>query len=215
VNEKIITQEERDLWRFEAAGECGTPSEEDERILRLLKALEAAEASIKEISDRLYKAGAISVGCSARAEKAEAELSVVLQSMVFIAAEFDCPASNEATIIDAIHAFKGKYKEAERLVKEAKEMNKQCRKSALDWRESADTMRALAGKETSRAEQAEAQVARLTAERDWLAKVCAMHCRDKSTDDSQCNISDCAPVHCRHASADQWKEAARKSVEGK
>lgn len=28
-----ITQEERDLWRFEASDECGTPSDEDERIL--------------------------------------------------------------------------------------------------------------------------------------------------------------------------------------
>ena len=55
---------------------------------------------------------------------------------------------------------------------------------------------------------------RLTQMLDWLAKVCAMHCRDKSTDDSECNISDCAPVHCSHASADQWKEAASKAVAG-
>ena len=39
-----ISQEERDLWRFEASDECGTPSEEDERILSLLKTLEASEA---------------------------------------------------------------------------------------------------------------------------------------------------------------------------
>ena len=42
-----ISQEERDLWRFEASDECGTPSEEDERILRLLKALEASEADLE------------------------------------------------------------------------------------------------------------------------------------------------------------------------
>ena len=42
-----ISQEERDLWRFEATDECGTPSEDDERILRLLKALEASEADLE------------------------------------------------------------------------------------------------------------------------------------------------------------------------
>ena len=61
-------------------------------------------------------------------------------------------------------------------------------------------------------ESAEAEVARLNKERDWLAEKCAMHCHDKSTDDSQCNISDCGPVHCLHASADEWKEAASQSV---
>ena len=60
--------------------------------------------------------------------------------------------------------------------------------------------------------KAEAENARLTKMVDWLAKVCAMHCRDKSTDDSQCCISNCGPVHCRHASADQWSEAASRAV---
>lgn len=53
---------------------------------------------------------------------------------------------------------------------------------------------------------------RLTKMVDWLAEKCAMHCHDKSTDDSQCNILDCGPVHCLHASADQWKEAASRAV---
>lgn len=44
-----ISQEERDLWRFEAADVCSTPSEEDKRILRLLKALEASEAEVKRL----------------------------------------------------------------------------------------------------------------------------------------------------------------------
>lgn len=57
----------------------------------------------------------------------------------------------------------------------------------------------------ARAEKAEAMV-------DWLSKVCAVHCRDKCTDDSQCNVSGCASVHCRHASADHWQEAARRAV---
>ena len=47
MNLKEISQEERDLWRFEASDECGTPSEDDERILRLLKALEASEADLE------------------------------------------------------------------------------------------------------------------------------------------------------------------------
>ena len=61
-------------------------------------------------------------------------------------------------------------------------------------------------------EQAEARAERAEAMVDWLAEKCAMHCRDKNTDDSQCSISNCGPVHCRHASADQWKEAARLAV---
>ena len=44
-----ISQEERDLWRFEASDECGMSSDEDERILRLLKALEASEAELKRL----------------------------------------------------------------------------------------------------------------------------------------------------------------------
>ena len=47
MNLKEISQDERDLWRFEASDECGTPSEDDERILRLLKALEASEADLE------------------------------------------------------------------------------------------------------------------------------------------------------------------------
>ncbi len=39
-----ISKEERDLWRIEASDECGTPSDEDERILRLINALETTEA---------------------------------------------------------------------------------------------------------------------------------------------------------------------------
>ena len=62
------------------------------------------------------------------------------------------------------------------------------------------------------AEQAEADVARLTKERDWLAKVCTRHCRDIWSDGSQCSVSYCAPVNCKHSSADQWKEAARRAV---
>ena len=42
-----ISQEERDLWRFEASDECGTHSDEDERILRLLAAFEACESDLE------------------------------------------------------------------------------------------------------------------------------------------------------------------------
>ena len=55
MNTIEISQEERDLWRFEAADECGSPSEEDVRILRLLKALVASEAEVKA-ADRLNTA---------------------------------------------------------------------------------------------------------------------------------------------------------------
>lgn len=50
---------------------------------------------------------------------------------------------------------------------------------------------------------------KLREEVNWLAKMCATHCRDKSFDNAQCSIQDCAPLHCYHASAEQWKEAAR------
>ena len=53
---------------------------------------------------------------------------------------------------------------------------------------------------------------KLREEVNWLAKMCATHCRDKSFDNAQCSIQDCAPIHCYHASAEQWKEAAREAV---
>ena len=53
---------------------------------------------------------------------------------------------------------------------------------------------------------------KLREEVNWLAKTCATHCRDKSFDNAQCSIQDCAPHHCYHASAEQWKEAAREAV---
>ena len=53
---------------------------------------------------------------------------------------------------------------------------------------------------------------KLREEVNWLAKMCATHCRDKSFDNAQCSIQDCAPLHCYHASAEQWKEAAREAV---
>ena len=53
---------------------------------------------------------------------------------------------------------------------------------------------------------------KLSGEVNWLAEVCATHCRDKSFDNAQCSIQDCAPIHCYHASAEQWKEAAREAA---
>ena len=53
---------------------------------------------------------------------------------------------------------------------------------------------------------------KLREEVNWLAKMCATHCRDKSFDNAQCSIQDCVPFHCYHASAEQWKEAAREAV---
>ena len=76
-----ISKEERDLWRFEASDECGTPSEEDERILRLLAAFEACEADLERSCEEtranfseLYRmANEVVPELKRRAEKAEAE----------------------------------------------------------------------------------------------------------------------------------------------
>ena len=120
MNRVEISQEERDLWRFEAADECGTPSEEDERILRLLKALEASEADLER-------------SC----EETRANFSEL-------------------------------YRMANEVVPELKR----------------------------RAEQAEANVARLTKERDWLA----MHLSGYD-DQKKCTVY-----------AADWKEAASRAV---
>ncbi|MCB6543321.1 hypothetical protein LI168_14405 [Desulfovibrio desulfuricans] len=65
-----------------------------------------------------------------------------------------------------------------------------------------------------RAEQAEADVARLTKERDWLADKCAMHCHDKDRDDILCSDDACdvSSLTCVGASACDWIEAARRAV---
>lgn len=76
-----ISKEERDLWRFEATDECGTHSEEDERILRLLEAFEACEADLERSCEEtranfseLYRmANEVVPELKRRAEKAEAE----------------------------------------------------------------------------------------------------------------------------------------------
>lgn len=78
-----ISKEERDLWRFEASDECGTPSKEDERILRLLGAFEACEADLERSCEEtrvnfseLYRmANEVVPELKRRAEKAEAEVA--------------------------------------------------------------------------------------------------------------------------------------------
>ena len=64
------------------------------------------------------------------------------------------------------------------------------------------------------AEQAEANVERLTKERDWLADKCAMHCHDKDRDDILCSDDACdvSSLTCVGASACDWIEAARRAV---
>ena len=71
----------------------------------------------------------------------------------------------------------------------------------------------MAGRYDGR-KQAEAELARLTAERDWLADKCAMHCHDKDRDDIMCSDDTCAIQTCWGASECEWKEAARKAVAG-
>ena len=65
-----------------------------------------------------------------------------------------------------------------------------------------------------RAEQAEADVARLNKERDWLADKCAMHCHDKDRDDILCSYDSCdiSSLTCFGASGCDWIEAARRAV---
>ena len=85
-----ISQEERDLWRFEASDNCGTPSDEDERILRLLEAFEACEADLERSCEEtranfseLYRMAnevvpelkKCIVDAEARTDKAEAEVA--------------------------------------------------------------------------------------------------------------------------------------------
>ena len=101
-----ISKEERDLWRFEATDECGTPSEKDERILRLLKTLEASEADLERSCEEtranfseLYrmandvvpelKRGAEQA--EARADKAEADVSRLNEMIDWLAEKLsDC-----------------------------------------------------------------------------------------------------------------------------
>ena len=65
----------------------------------------------------------------------------------------------------------------------------------------------------SRAEKSEAENTRLTKERDWLSEKCAMHCHDKDGDE-MCSYDTCGMFNCWHVSECEWKEAARKSVDG-
>ena len=85
MNVTEISQEERDLWRFEASDECSTPSEEDERILRLLSALDTAEAERKkDIAHCKFEFD--------RAEKAEANVARLTKMVDWLAEKLsDCP----------------------------------------------------------------------------------------------------------------------------
>ena len=59
-------------------------------------------------------------------------------------------------------------------------------------------------------ESAEANVVRLTEERDWLADKLSDHCL---ADGGDCNIPICPTyIACRNATPKVWKEAARRAV---
>ncbi len=64
--------------------------------------------------------------------------------------------------------------------------------------------------------EAEAENARLRAERDWLAQANSGHCGDKLTYDGVCRLPECAfSSGClRNPTADDWTEAARRAVAG-
>ena len=60
--------------------------------------------------------------------------------------------------------------------------------------------------------EAEANVVRLTKERDWLADKCAMHCHDKDRYDILCSYDSCdtSILTCFGASGCDWVEAASR-----
>lgn len=69
-------------------------------------------------------------------------------------------------------------------------------------------MRLLSALETAQAENA-----RLRAERDWLAERCAEHCEDKRPNPS-CSVAVCTITHCSKATTEEWKETAFRAVGG-
>lgn len=180
-----IYQEERDLWRFEASDECGTPSEEDERILRLLKALEATESDLER-------------SC----EETRANFSELYRMANEVVPEL------KKRIADAEARVKAKGKHITTLMSEALENERNFDGMKSQWQTS------------------EAQVARLNKMVDWLA--------DKLETSDGCPYGDldlecpfcaspgseaCAKIIDAIPNGEIWtycwKEAARKSVEGK
>lgn len=61
-------------------------------------------------------------------------------------------------------------------------------------------------------QKSEAENARLTKERKWLAQRCAMHCHDKDRDDILCSNDTCDIQTCWGASGDEWERSARRAV---
>jgi len=94
-----ISQEERDLWRFEASDKCGTPSEVDERILRLLATLEACEADLeRSCEETRANFSAVYQVCTeiipdlkAKLEAAEAQNSRMNKMVDWLAGPSYCP----------------------------------------------------------------------------------------------------------------------------
>lgn len=154
-----ISQEERDLWRFEASDNCGTPSDEDERILRLLEAFEACEADLER-------------SC----EETRANFSELYRMANEVVPEL------KKCIVDA-------EARAEKAEAERKKDLAHCKY------------------EFERAEDAEAEVVRLTKMVDWLAG--QLHGLGPKYGDVICPQEKC---HATSDCIDCWKEAARRAV---
>lgn len=118
MNLKEISQEERDLWSFEASDECGPPSEEDERILRLLSALRAAEAKLVArnkhihllLTEKLEQERELDT-IKSRLQAAVIENSLMNKKVDLLAGPLDCPPMGFTDCTVACTECRKKYAE--------------------------------------------------------------------------------------------------------
>ena len=183
MSDTTITPEERAKWRASVMPyPDGTIGNQDKRMLRLLNAIEQAEASAEKAeSDKV-----------ALEEDLEATEKNLKESSGFI----------EELLSGLKHRFPVQYADLEG------------DEYGDDAFSSHDLFELVIDPAVNAAQKAEANVARLTKERDWLADKCAMHCHDKDRDDILCSYDSCdiSSLTCFGASGCDWIEAARRAV---
>ena len=185
MSDTTITAEERAQWRAESRHEYTYFSTDGTRLILALDALEQAEA---------------------RAERAESAQLHLCQWLSDIAVELGCDCDNEAMLL-AVHDVKGRAEQAEARADFANNVLQSARDCILSGDPTSDVGLFLECDEfdkkllvdiavlRTRAEKAEANVARLTKMVDWLAQVLTGY-----GDENE------------EMSAADWKEAARRSV---